>query len=88
MVDYIFITGLLANLSIWWYTQEKAFPVSFAIQGGSSPRKPHFPFSRLVQFIECFINFSLFLRGWISSNNPGCAIPDGVKSASMTPAFI
>ncbi len=20
----------------------------------SSPRKPHFPFSRLVQFIECF----------------------------------
>ncbi len=28
-----FITGLLANLSIWWYTQEKAFPVSFAIQG-------------------------------------------------------
>ncbi len=36
------------------YTKARAFPVSFAIQGRFLARKPHFPFSRLVQFIECF----------------------------------
>ncbi len=57
--------------------------------GGSSPRKPHFPFFQTGSVHRVFsLTFRCFLRGWISSNNPGCAIPDGVKSASMTPAFI
>ncbi len=35
-------------------TLTQHFPFHLPFRGGSSPRKPHFPFSRLVQFIECF----------------------------------
>ncbi|CSO21219.1 hypothetical protein A31O_05088 [Escherichia coli KTE170] len=62
----------------------------FICHSGAVPRPANhtFPFPDWFSSSSVFINFSLFLRGWISSNNPGCAIPDGVKSASMTPAFI
>ncbi len=72
--------------SIVLYTKAIAFPVSFAIQGRFlAPQTTLSPFPTGSVHRVFFINFSLFLRGWISSNNPGCAIPDGVKSASMTP---
>lgn len=35
-------------------TLTQRFPFHLPLRGGSSPRKPHFPFSRQVQFIECF----------------------------------
>ncbi len=34
--------------------EARAFPVSFAIQGRFLAPQTTFPFSRLVQFIECF----------------------------------
>ena len=55
----------------------------FICHSGAVPRPANhtFPFPDWFSSSSVFINFSLFLRGWISSNNPGCAIPDGVKSA-------
>ena len=71
-------------------TRRNADISRFICHSGAVPRPANhtFPFPDWFSSSSVFINFSLFLWGWISSNNPGCAIPDGVKSASMTPAFI
>ncbi len=50
----------------------------FICHSGAVPRPANhtFPFPDWFSSSSVFINFSLFLRGWISSNNPGCAIRD------------
>lgn len=47
----------------------------FICHSGAVPRPANhtFPFPDWFSSSSVFINFSLFLRGWISSNNPGCA---------------
>ncbi len=70
-------------------TLTQHFPFHLPFRGGSSPPQTTlslFPTGSVHRVFS--LTFHCFLRGWISSNNPGCAIPDGVKSASMTPAFI
>lgn len=78
------------GISVYCVVYEGDSISCFICHSGAVPRPANhtFPFPDWFSSSSVFINFSLFLRGWISSNNPGCAIPDGVKSASMTPAFI